>query len=80
MEANISLGFEPDLRNYGVAAQILFDLGYNKFNLITNNPLKISALKSYGFEICDIVKIHPEINSYNEKYMKTKKEKMHHMF
>lgn len=80
VEANISLGFEPDLRNYGVAAQILFDLGYNKFNLITNNPLKISALKSYGFEICDIVKIHPEINSYNEKYMKTKKEKMHHMF
>lgn len=80
VEANISLGFEPDLRNYGVAAQILFDLGYNKFNLITNNPLKISALKSYGFEICDIVKINPEINSYNEKYMKTKKEKMHHMF
>lgn len=80
VEANISLGFEPDLRNYGVAAQILFDLGYNKFNLITNNPLKISALKSYGFEICDIVKIHPEINSYNDKYMKTKKEKMHHMF
>lgn len=80
VEANISLGFEPDLRNYGVAAQILFDLGYNKFNLITNNPLKISALKSYGFEICDIVKIHPEINSYNEKYMKTKKEQMHHMF
>ena len=80
VEANVDLGFEPDLRDYGVGAQILLDLGLKKFNLITNNPKKIVALKGYGLKINDVVKLSPEINSYNEKYMNTKKEKMNHMF
>lgn len=79
VEANISLGFKPDLRDYGVGAQIILDLGFNNFNLITNNPKKIIALKGYGLSINEIVKLTPDINSYNERYMTTKKEKMHHM-
>ena len=79
IEANISLGFQSDLRDYGVGAQIILDLGYNNFNLITNNPKKIIGLKGYGLTINDIVNLEPEINCYNEKYMETKKEKMHHM-
>ena len=78
VEANISLGFRSDLRDYGVGAQIILDLGYNKFNLITNNPKKIIALKGYGLTINDIIKIEPYITSYNKRYMDTKKEKMHH--
>lgn len=79
VEANLSLGFKADLRDYGVGAQIIRDLGYTKFNLITNNPKKIIALKGYGLTVNDIVKLTPEINSYNEKYMRTKKEKMQHL-
>lgn len=80
VEANLSLGFKADLRDYGMGAQIISDLGFNNFNLITNNPKKIIALKGYGLKINDVVNLTPEINSYNEKYMNTKKEKMHHMF
>ncbi|MBR5554991.1 3,4-dihydroxy-2-butanone-4-phosphate synthase [bacterium] len=80
VEANISLGFKPDLRDYGMGAQIISDIGFSEFNLITNNPKKIIALKGYGLKINDVVKLTPEINSYNEKYMNTKKEKMDHMF
>ena len=80
VEANISLGFKADLRDYGMGAQIISDLGFNNFNLITNNPKKIIALKGYGLTINDVVKLTPEINDYNRKYMNTKKEKMHHMF
>ena len=80
IEANVSLGFSPDLRDYGVGAQIILDLGYNNFNLITNNPKKIIGLEGYGLKIHDIVNLEPEINSYNKEYMKTKKEKMHHMY
>lgn len=79
VEANISLGFKPDLRDYGVGAQIILDLGFNTFNLITNNPKKIIALKGYGLNVNEIVKLTPEINQYNKKYMDTKKDKMHHM-
>lgn len=79
IEANISLGFEPDLRDYGVGAQIILDLGYNNFNLITNNPKKIIGLKGYGLNIQNIVNLDPDINCYNKKYMETKKDKMHHM-
>lgn len=78
VEANISLGFRSDLRDYGVGAQIILDLGYNSFNLITNNPKKIIALKGYGLTINEIVKIEPYITPYNKRYMDTKKEKMHH--
>ena len=80
VDANISLGFKPDLRNYGVGAQILLDIGYKKFKLITNNPTKIIALKGYGLEIEDRVAIKPEINQYNGRYMETKKERMQHIF
>lgn len=80
VDANISLGFKPDLRNYGVGAQILLDIGYKKFKLITNNPTKIIALKGYGLEVAERVAIKPEINEYNGRYMETKKERMQHIF
>ncbi len=79
IDANISLGFPVDLRDYGVGAQIIRDLGFNNFNLLTNNPKKIVGLKGYGLTINDVVNIRTEINCYNEHYMTTKKEKMHHM-
>ena len=79
VEANHSLGFKSDLRNYGDGAQIILDLGFNTFNLITNNPKKIIALKGYGLNVNEIIKLIPEINKYNKKYMETKKDKMHHM-
>lgn len=78
IEANISLGFQPDLRDYGVGAQIILDLGYNNFNLITNNPKKIIGLEGYGLKIHDIVNLEPDVNCYNRKYMETKREKMNH--
>ena len=80
VDANISLGFKPDLRDYGVGAQIILDLGFNNFNLITNNPKKIIGLKGYGLKIHDIIKIPPFITEYNKQYMAAKKERMHHMF
>ncbi len=79
VEANVSLGFAPDLRNYGVGAQIILDLGFNNFNLITNNPKKIVGLKGYGLTIHDNINIKSEVNKYNERYINTKKEKMHHL-
>ncbi len=79
IDANLSLGFPVDLRDYGVGAQIIRDLGFNNFNLLTNNPKKIIGLKGYGLTIHDVVNIRTEINEYNERYMTTKKEKMHHM-
>ncbi|MFQ8626967.1 MAG: GTP cyclohydrolase II RibA [Candidatus Gastranaerophilaceae bacterium] len=79
VEANLSLGFKADLRDYGMGAQIILDLGFNNFNLITNNPKKIIGLNGYGLTVHDIVKIEPQINSYNKRYMETKRKKMHHM-
>lgn len=79
IEANISLGFPVDLRDYGVGAQIILDLGFNNFNLLTNNPKKIIGLQGYGLTIHDVINLRTDINEYNEKYMMTKKEKMHHM-
>ena len=79
VEANISLGFKADLRDYGMGAQIIRDLGFNNFNLITNNPKKIVGLNGYGLNVNDIVKIEPYINKHNQRYMETKKEKMQHM-
>ncbi len=80
VEANISLGFEPDLRDYGVGAQILLDLGFEKINLITNNPTKIVGLEGYGLEIQERVSLEPEIQEFNKNYMQTKKEKMCHLY
>jgi len=79
VEANISLGFEPDLRDYGVGAQILLDLGIKKFKLITNNPKKIVGLEGYGLEIDGRVGLPTCINKHNEKYMCTKRDKMEHI-
>ena len=79
IEANISLGFPVDLRDYGVGAQIILDLGFNNFNLLTNNPKKIIGLQGYGLTINDVINIRTDINEYNEKYLMTKKEKMNHM-
>ena len=80
VEANLSLGFKADLRDYGMGAQIILDLGFNNFKLITNNPKKIIGLSGYGLTVNDIIKIEPQINSYNRRYMETKKVKMNHMF
>lgn len=79
IEANISLGFKADLRDYGVGAQIILDLGYTSFNLITNNPKKIIGLTGYGLNINDIIKLESEVTQYNKRYLDTKKDKMHHM-
>ncbi len=78
IEANISLGFKSDLRDYGTGAQILVDLGYTDFNLITNNPKKVIGLEGYGLHINDIIKVQSEVTEYNKRYLNTKKEKMHH--
>jgi len=79
MEANISLGFPVDLRDYGVGAQIILDLGFNNFNLLTNNPKKIIGLTGYGLKIHEVINLKTDVNKYNAKYLQTKKEKMHHM-
>lgn len=79
IDANLSLGFPEDLRDYGVGAQIIRDLGFNNFKLLTNNPKKIIGLKGYGLTIHDVVNIKTEVNEFNERYLTTKKEKMHHM-
>jgi len=78
IEANLSLGFKSDLRDYGTGAQIIRDLGYTEFNLITNNPKKVIGLEGYGLEINDIIKVESEVTPYNKRYLETKKERMHH--
>lgn len=79
VEANESLGFGPDLRDYGIGAQILSDLGVRKMRLLTNNPRKIVALEGYGMEVVERVPILIQPNPYNEEYLKTKREKMGHL-
>lgn len=79
VEANELLGFAPDLREYGVGAQILYDLGVRKIRLMTNNPKKINGLSGYGLEVVERVPIQLEANEVNKFYMRTKKEKMGHM-
>ncbi len=79
IQANLSLGFPVDLRDYGVGAQIILDLGFNNFNLLTNNPKKIVGLTGYGLKIHDVINLKTDINKYNKKYLETKKEKINHM-
>lgn len=78
VEANERLGFPADLRNYGVGAQILNDLGVCKIRLVTNNPRKIAGLKGYGLEMVDRVPLLIEATSYNSGYLATKAEKLGH--
>jgi len=79
VEANIELGFQPDLRDYGIGAQILRDIGLKKIKLLTNNPKKIIGLKGYGLEIVERVPIETPSNPLNEKYLLTKKKKLGHL-
>ena len=79
VDANIHLGFDPDLRDYGVGAQILRDLGISKLRLITNNPVKRVGLEGYGLQIVENVPIEITPNQYNEHYLRTKKERMGHL-
>ncbi len=79
VEANERLGFPADLRDYGVGAQILNDLGVKKIRLITNNPRKIAGLKGYGLEVVDRVPLLIEANDYNSIYLATKAKKLGHM-
>ena len=78
VQANESLGFRPDLRDYGVGAQILCDLGLSSVRIITNNPRKIVGLEGYGLAVTDRVSMPPACNSHNLGYLLTKKEKLGH--
>ena len=79
VEANEKLGFPMDLREYGIGAQILADLGIKKIRLLTKNPKKIVGLEGYGLEIVEQVPIRVKPNKHNKKYLKTKREKLGHL-
>jgi len=79
VEANLQLGFKADLRDYGIGAQILVDLGIRKMKLITNNPKKIVGLEGYGLKVVERVSIETNPNEKNILYLKTKKKKMGHL-
>jgi 3,4-dihydroxy 2-butanone 4-phosphate synthase/GTP cyclohydrolase II len=79
VEANLALGFEPDLRDYGLGAQILRDLGIRKIRLMTNNPKKIVGLQGYGLEVVQRISIECKPGKRNINYLKTKKKKMGHL-
>ena len=79
VEANQRLGFKPDLRHYGIGAQILFDLGVREIRLLTNNPTKVIGLEGYGLRIVERVPIQVPANPKNRHYLRTKKEKLGHL-
>jgi 3,4-dihydroxy 2-butanone 4-phosphate synthase/GTP cyclohydrolase II len=79
VEANARLGFATDLRDYGLGAQILFDLGVRKFRFLTNNPKKVVGLEGYGIQMVEQVPIRSKANPHNAKYLETKKTKMGHL-
>ena len=78
VEANEKLGFPADLRDYGIGAQILRDLGVRKMRLMTNNPKKLHGLQGYGLEIVEQVPLEIPPNPCNYRYLETKKKKMGH--
>jgi 3,4-dihydroxy 2-butanone 4-phosphate synthase/GTP cyclohydrolase II len=79
VEANIKLGFKPDLRDYGIGAQILVDLGVRKMRLMTNNPKKIVGLEGYGLKVVERVPVESSPHEKNIIYLRTKKKKLGHM-
>ncbi|OAA94888.1 bifunctional 3,4-dihydroxy-2-butanone-4-phosphate synthase/GTP cyclohydrolase II [Clostridium coskatii] len=79
VEANLALGFPADMRDYGIGAQILEDIGIKKIKLLTNNPKKIEGLSDYGLEIVERVPIEVDCSQESKRYMKTKREKMGHL-
>lgn len=79
VEANEQLGFPPDLRDYGVGAQMLYNLGVRKMRLLTNNPRKVKGIEGHGLEVVERVPLEIDTNPHNEHYMLTKKEKMGHL-
>ena len=80
VEANLCLGFAPDLRDYGIGAQILADLGLHQIRLLTNNPKKVIGLESYGLEVVETVPIVVCPNPYNSDYLEVKQKKLGHVF
>ncbi len=79
VEANVELGFKADLRDYGIGAQILRDLGLTKIKLLTNNPKKIIGLNGYGLDVTERIPIEIKANDINKKYLKTKRDKLGHL-
>jgi 3,4-dihydroxy 2-butanone 4-phosphate synthase/GTP cyclohydrolase II len=79
VEANVKLGFKPDLRDYGIGAQMLVDLGVRKMRLMTNNPKKLIGLEGYGLRVVERVPIEVHPHDKNIKYLAAKKKKMGHM-
>jgi 3,4-dihydroxy 2-butanone 4-phosphate synthase / GTP cyclohydrolase II len=80
VEANQRLGLAPDLRDYGIAAQILKELGLKRIRLLTNNLTKVVGLRGFGLEITERLPIEVEPNGHNERYLRTKREKLNHVF
>jgi 3,4-dihydroxy 2-butanone 4-phosphate synthase/GTP cyclohydrolase II len=79
VEANADLGFPPDLRDYGIGAQILSDLGLTTIRLITNNPKKIVGIEGYNLKVTGRVPLQIKPNKYNVRYLETKRDKLGHL-
>jgi 3,4-dihydroxy 2-butanone 4-phosphate synthase/GTP cyclohydrolase II len=80
VEANQRLGFAPDLRDYGIGALILKDLGLSSIRFMTNNLTKVVGLQGFGLEISERIPLEVEPNGENKRYLQTKKEKLNHVF
>jgi 3,4-dihydroxy 2-butanone 4-phosphate synthase/GTP cyclohydrolase II len=79
VEANHALGFKADLRDYGLGAQVLLDLGIRKLRLMTNNPKKLAGVAGHGIEIVEHVPLMPPASEHNERYLETKRDKLGHL-